>query len=341
MIIVFKIIAILVASFGALLAILGESRKQGRITRLGIYSICLIFVGFITAIILEVAQWQDNRHEKIQTETMNRITEEWNITGNQPITELKLMLFQRKEETVHNFEEQLNEFQIAFGAWQKSGPIITWLKISSDSENKDPEKRIRLAATNNYREGFFKGPEISLLKKANLFEGKKTIPLPADEIRLFYNNGNKSEGNKQLNKNDDYETGTVIGATAVINGWPYSYSEEYDWTNPEIKTCGLRASIPWANLGLNGVIDTFSDLDKIGAITVSLPGDIDLEMFDRLNLSIFTADTQVFSIDMRKLKFIKDNGMLVSDFSGQELRMLFKKMFFSSGGRSLIRTTIQ
>jgi hypothetical protein len=86
-----KILTLLTAAAGGVIALFGETRSKHRLTRLGKFSLVLMATGLVAATAVEIADYKGKS-----------LTKEWELTRHQPIYELKLIFHYNKPTSVES-----------------------------------------------------------------------------------------------------------------------------------------------------------------------------------------------------------------------------------------------
>ena len=133
MIISFKILGLVIASVGAALALFGESRLEGRLTRLGKAAFLLVVAGLLSSATLELRQWHEDKREQ-------EIDRQWSATLNQTIVEMGLTFYFRQEIRASKLTQRWREAFVGFG----SSAARRRLFLREHSKEENAEERIRL-----------------------------------------------------------------------------------------------------------------------------------------------------------------------------------------------------
>lgn len=111
-------------------------------------------------------------------------------------------------------------------------------------------------------------------------------------------------------------------------------SEDKCWNSWDLETVGVETSIPYHKLALPTTLRRVGDLARITSVTVRLPSQLNLGDVDRMDLSFLTSDYQLFSIDLKRLKYglISGTTVLTSTIAGVDLLAAAKGEFERRGG---------
>lgn len=319
-IITLKILGLVIASVGAALALFGESRAKGRLTRLGWAALLLVVAGLLTSATVELELWlEDKRKEEIDRQ--------WSATLNQTIVEMGLTFYFRQEIRPSKLTERWREAFVGFG----SAAARRRLYLREHSKEGNVEERIRLVVLDSDDRVVGMGARLDLKKRESL--------LPQKQLETSRGLPQKTDKPKPTEKPPQAMaksiTGEVTAESFVIRGWPYTSSVHHDWTDPEALTCGFEAEIPWKELKLGDEVQTVRDLGRLAVITVSLPIDFDLKPIDRFDICVTTSDHQVLWLRIASLQFENvDDKRIVADLSGYDWLTRIEDEFREGGGRA-------
>jgi hypothetical protein len=320
MIITLKILGLVIASVGAALAIFGESRSKGRLTRLGKAALLLVVAGLLTSATLELRQWLEDKRKQ-------EIDRQWSDTLNQTIMKMGLTFYFRQEIRPSKLIERWREAFVGFGSVAARRRLF----LREHSEEENAEKRIRLVVLDSDDRVVGIGDRLNLKKR---------------EFLQFQNQPTMSRGSTQTTDTPKPSgtppqalpkiiTGTVIAESFEIRGWPYTSFADHDWTDPEALTCGFETKISWKELKLDDEVQSVRDFGRLAVITVSLPIDFDLKPIDRFDIAIITSDQQVLWLRIASLQFHNvDDKRMVADISGYEWLTRIEEEFREQGGRA-------
>jgi len=288
MIITLKILGIVIASIGAAMALFGESRSKGRLTRLGKAALLLVVAGLLTSATLELRQWlEDKRNQELGRQ--------WSDTLNQTIVEMGLTFYFRQEIRPSQLTERWCEAFVGFGSVAARRRLF----LREHSEEENAEERIRLVVLDSDDRVVGIGNRLEL-KKREFLQFQNQPSTSQDSAQTT--DAPKPSGTP-LQALPKHITGTVTAESLMIRGWPYTSSADDDWTDPEVLTCGFDTKIPWKELKLNDEVQIVRDLGRLAVITVSLPIDFDLKPVDCFDITITTSDQQVLWLRIASLHF--------------------------------------
>jgi hypothetical protein len=119
-----KILTLLIAAAGGAIALFGEGRSGGKLTRLGKLSLLLIVVGVAAGTLVEiVTSWEQS------------LDRTWELTTRQPIYEIKVSFDYNKPMRVTEFADLLERFRFVFGTYaalESDGPLVRYLEFEVD-----------------------------------------------------------------------------------------------------------------------------------------------------------------------------------------------------------------
>lgn len=317
-----KILSLVIASVGAAIALFGESRSNGRLTRLGKAALLLVVAGLLTSTSLELSQWLEEKRKR-------EIDHQWSDTLNQNIVKIGLTFYFRQEIRPSKLAESWREAFIGFGSAAARRKVF----LKEHSEEENAEDRIRLVVLDLDDRIVGIGNRLDLKKR---------------EFLQLQNKPPTSQGSGQATDTPKPSrippqtmakkiTGTVISESFVIRGWSYTSSADYDWTDPEALTCGFETDISWKELRMEDEVSTIRDIGRLAVITVSLPIDFDLKPIDRFDIAITTSDNQVLWLRIGQLDFHNiDDKRIVADVSGYEWLTRIEEEFREQGGRAAV-----
>lgn len=343
--VVLRIIGIAIGFSGAAMALMGNTRKSGKLTRIGRLSAVLILSGFATAIGIEIFEWKEKRTEQKWARDQKKLDEEWHSTESQTIAKLAISLHQRREVPVHQFEKELSEMQISFATLFQGRdvePLCVRLRVLPISKEPDAEDRLKLVAEKgSLRCG--SGSKTMLFKKGGSPPPQETvISVPRKEISIVLaQDRSEANGDETLTNHDGHIMVEVVGGGMTINNWPYSYDMDYDWTDPEEMACGIYAEIPWSMTGLDEVVRCLGDISRLAAISVSLPLAMSTDLVDSLTMELWLSDGQCFILDTCDMEFERNGGLRRAHFSGHGWKTGIRTFFYRHGGRAPTRTIVR
>ena len=303
LLLVLSIVGLVIMAVGALLALRGEVREDGHVTRTGRISAGLVMIGLVMAVTLQVLQVRHDQDKAERAAMEVELQREWEIALGEPIDEVGLTWLQRKEVPVDRFLADLGSIQVnlvldePFGVDRPRRLMLT-TRRPAGSESFEPRLVVLAEA----------GETLEVAGSGDLLR-KVFIEDLSDPSRPF-----------------DLST---------WDGWPYMSSDGDEWNSPDELTDGFRGGLRWERLELGSEHSSLGDLSRINQVFVRVGDGVDFARTDALELWFHTADGQDFVLDLQSLNYIANASMKYRSATGSGFQLLsnFEENFRLAGGR--------
>ena len=303
MLLVFKILGLVIAAVGAVVALFGNSHEHGKLTKLGRLAGLLVLCGLLCSVTIEVFQWRAKSADIRKQDLEARKTLEWELVSMAPIEFVHLRFFQRREMPVKDFLQYISRIHVSMSIPSSSPNGSSSSRSLAFRANKTPPREpILLYVTTGKGKRGFTVP-VDLYKKELPIVHHEPAPRSAESTLSVAPNAESRDSRLRTS------TGTIVSLTAMINGWPYTVSARHVWTNPRALTCGIDSRIPWNQLAGSAAVSTLKDFASAGgSLSVTLDEGIDLSIVDSFELSFFAGD-HVIPVDLMHRKYaLSDDG---------------------------------
>jgi hypothetical protein len=321
-----KVLSLAVAAAGAAVALWGNARDGGRFTRAGFLAISLLIIGLGLSAVIEVLQFRQERAERVAAQLHSEMEDEWQMAQDQPISTYGLALFERREQAAGTFVARAGEIEIYLvPQFETSGEPghERLLKFTLTPNNPNVEAACALSVAGEVtRVPLARSEGCTLMRNQPLNPSSKSSagrPTPR-RSRVFPND-------KSAQANLRSAEGVVVGMSFVTNGWHYTSSAEFDWSDATARACGVRGRLAWSTLQLGAEFRTVSALRHLRTLRVVLPNGRDFRIVDMFELTLLAGD-DVFTLDLRDLTYAqREDGKWQASIKGREIESQLKAQF--------------
>jgi hypothetical protein len=328
-----KVSAATVTAGGAAIALFGDPRSNGTLTRWGYFALSLIIMGFVITATIEVLQARADKRDNTAAELREKIGILWEAATHERLVSIAISFMHRVELPASEFMAYLNGVVVEIVADREIAPDVQrrLLRIEHAADSEDIEKRYSLVIlAGDVR--ITRSDGLSLYRAASRDELVEPAS-PAQRDEGVAPNTASDEGGRMRTA-----VITVESIVQVCGGgqWGYVSSNSDHWYDENSNACGVYASLPWTALELGSAYLAVSDLAHLRRLAVVLPHGFDLRPVDTFDATVFGSRGFVGAVDLTSARFAqRDDRRWEASYTGAELYAWLKAEFEAEQYRRL------
>ena len=322
---ILQLIAIVVASIGGIVAILGDTRDKNRLTRMGWASVCLITVGCVTAILLSITEWRASKRALEDAALDAKIARLWAGVEEEPIEAINLTIWFKRPMPVGHVVDLTQQAAIVvrFSETRGSDGVSRLLRLGQRSALPgDLRKCYGLISYDEHGNGLSLGAS-TMFTYAELPSPSPPLPLMPNlppqrpEAKRFWEEQSRLSALRELQdaKRDDGRM------------W-YRSAPHFVISEPRELVNGIELRHNWPALELGDRLKTMRDLRRGMTLEIIVPEQLLPKNVAMLSVSLEASPTSAYVWGEKQVfAYAIDDGVFTTTLSGRDLYELAWQSF--------------